>query len=406
MFKTVLHIAYKNAYLRKSRALLLILMIGLSMGVMVGIEGLYDGMSLNMIDKTKRSDSGEISLYAKKYRLERDIQYRIPEAASKVKVLQEMQGVNDVLYRLKVEGLTQTARKSRPSSLIGINLDEENKFGDFQAFLKEGELDLSKNGALIGGELAKKLKVKIGSKVIFTAQDSQNEIQSIAVRIRAIIRSSNIVLDESALYISREKTAEFLSISPNSATQIALRSDEINTEALKSKIEKKYPELSVYTFAELYPQLKQMQDMMDVFNGITFFIVMIVVFIGILGVMYVSILDRIREFGILLSIGYAYRYIRLQLMIEALLLGLAGYLLGLFVGLMILGYLTYQGMDLSLFADGLESFGMDSVLYATIKSSYFISTFFAIIIASLLSAILPLRKIKKLNPVEVIRSAG
>ena len=133
---------------------------------------------------------------------------------------------------------------------------------------------------------------------------------------------------------------------------------------------------------------------------------MIVVFIGILGVMYVSILDRIREFGILLSIGYAYRYIRYQIMIEALLLGLAGYFLGLFVGLLILSYLTYQGLDLTLFAEGMEAFGMSSVIYASIKSSYFISTLFAIIIASLLSVVLPLRKIKKLNPVEVIRSAG
>jgi ABC-type antimicrobial peptide transport system permease subunit len=149
-----------------------------------------------------------------------------------------------------------------------------------------------------------------------------------------------------------------------------------------------------------------MQQLMDVFNAITFAIVMIVVFIGILGVMYVSILDRIREFGILLSIGYAYRYIRLQILLEALLLGLAGYLTGVVVGLSLLFYLKYQGLDLSLFAEGMAYFGMDSILYATIKSSYFVSTFFAIIAASGLSVILPLRKIKKLNPIEVIRSAG
>ncbi|HHO65346.1 MAG TPA: FtsX-like permease family protein, partial [Epsilonproteobacteria bacterium] len=181
---------------------------------------------------------------------------------------------------------------------------------------------------------------------------------------------------------------------------------EKESTVLKKKLSKDFPKLEVFSFKELYPQLKQMQSMMDVFNGITFSIVMIVVFIGILGVMYVSILDRIREFGILLSVGYAYRYIRLQIITESLFLGLSGYVLGTILGLVILNYLKHYGLNLTMFAEGMESFGMDPVIYATSKSSYFISTFFAILFASLFSVWLPLRKIKKLNPVEVIRSIG
>lgn len=406
MFKMILKMAYQNILLRKSRAILLILMIGMSMGVMVGLEGLYDGMSLRMIDKTKRSDSGELSLYAKKYRLERDIAYHVADADEKCKTIENMDGVNAVVYRLKAEGLAQTATKSKPGSMIGIDLEEEERFGDFKAFLQKGTLDLEKNDALIGSGLAKKLKVKIGSKVIFTTQDSHRDIQSVALRIKGIIRTSNIVLDDTVLYVLRSKVTSFLSLPEGSATQIALRSSEEETPAIKKKLNSTYADLEVFTFKELYPQMKQMQSMMDIFNGITFTIVMIVVFIGILGVMYVSILDRIREFGILLSVGYAYRYIRIQIIAESLFLGVAGYVLGSVLGLLILNYLKHYGLDLTMFAEGMESFGMDPVIYATSKSAYFISTFFAILLASLFSVWLPLRKIKKLNPVEVIRSIG
>jgi len=406
MFKMILKMAYQNILLRKSRAILLILMIGMSMGVMVGLEGLYDGMSLRMIDQTKRSDSGELSLYAKKYRLERDIAYHVEHADEKCRTIENMDGVNAVVYRLKAEGLAQTATKSKPGSIIGIDLDDEEHFGDFKAFLQKGTLDLEKNDALIGSGLAKKLKVKIGSKVIFTTQDSHRDIQSIALRIKAIIRTSNIVLDDTVLYVSRRKVTSFLSLPEGSATQIAVRSSEKETVAIKKKLSSAYADLEVFSFKELYPQMKQMQSMMDIFNGITFAIVMIVVFIGILGVMYVSILDRIREFGILLSVGYAYRYIRLQIIAESLFLGLAGYVLGTVIGLVILNYLKQYGLDLTMFAEGMESFGMDPVIYATSKSAYFISTFFAILFASMFSVWLPLRKIKKLNPVEVIRSIG
>lgn len=404
MFRTILHMAYRNAFLRKSRAILLVLMIGMSMGVMVGLEGLYDGMSQRMIDKTMRSDSGDISLFAKQYRLENDIAYHMENADKKVALLKTLPGVRDALWRIEVNGLAQTARKSKLAKLLGIDLKSEEAFGKFSDFLQAGRLDFGKNGAFVGSEIAKKLKLHIGSKVIFTMQDSRHEIQSVALRVKAIIHTTNITLDERALFIPREKLNHLLALKANTATQIAVMRKKMPVAELQKEIEAHFLTLDVKPFVALYPQLKQMQELMTVFNQITFFIVMVVVFIGIMGVMYVSILDRIREFGILLGIGYAFRYIRVQIISEALFLGVAGYLLGTLLGLLFLSYLKYYGLDLSVFAEGMSMFGMDSVVYATIKSSYFTTTFAAILFAALLSTWLPLRKIKKLNPIEVIRN--
>ena len=150
--------------------------------------------------------------------------------------------------------------------------------------------------------------------------------------------------------------------------------------------------------------LKQMQDMMSIFNSITFFIVILVVFIGILGVMYVSVLDRIREFGIMRAVGMEYKYIRREVLLEALFVGVVGYVVGAVLGLLSLVYLHHYGLNLSQFSEGLAAFGLDTVLYADISSIYFINTFLAILSASLLSVLLPLRKIKHLNPIEVIKA--
>lgn len=406
MFKTVAHMAYQNAFLRKSRALLLVLMIGLSMAVMVGLEGLYDGMSQHMIEKTKRSDCGDISLFAPRYRTENSIVYHISNAGKKVALLQGMKGVKDAIWRIESEGLAQTARKSRPARVVGINLADEEKFGRYSDFLQKGSLKFGKDGAFVGNELADKLKLHLGSKVIFSMQDSSGQLQSVALRIKAIIHTTNIMLDDRAIYIPRQKLNTLLSLPPKSATQIAVLSGDTDAKTLQQQIKKAFPKLDAKRFAALYPQLKQTQQLLDVFNEISFAIVMTVVFIGILGVMYVSVLDRIREFGILLGIGYAYRYIRLQVFLEALFLALAGFILGLVLGLLFLAYLKYHGLDLSVFASGMSMFGLDSTIYAVIKPSYFVSTFFAIVTASLLSIFLPLRKIKRLNPIEVIRSIG
>lgn len=401
MYSLILKLAFNNAFLRLSRTLLVIIMIAVSMSMMLSIQGLYDGMTLNMIDKTKRSDSGEISIYAQGYRLSKELADSIKDASTIQKVLLTEPEVHAVAVRLKAEGLSSTARKSAFSTIIGVDLDEEEHFGRFSEFLKEGELTLGKRGVLLGNELAKTLKVKIGSKVIFSTQDSSGEINAMALKVKGIVQTNNISLDASAIYVDKMKLHNFLGVPKEIATQIAIRT---TSQGLLEMLVTRYKVLDVKSFLELYPMIRQMQDMMVIFNSITFFIVMLVVFIGIMGVMYVSILDRIREFGIMKSIGLSYRLIRLQILLEALFVGLVGYLLGALLGYGVLSYLVHVGLDLSAFAEGMESFGMSSVIYADIKLSYFTSTFIAITGASLLSVILPLRKIKTMNAIEVTKA--
>lgn len=401
MYRLILKMAWKNSFLRLSRTLLVITMIAVSMSMMLGIQGLYDGMVVNMIDKNKRSDSGDISIYAKDYRVEKDIKYRVKNADEIKEQIKMMEGVEAVVLRVKADGLLSTARKSSFASVIGIDLEEEEKFGEFSGFLKEGSLDLQKRGAAIGIELAKTLKVRIGSKVIFSTQDSAKEISSIALYVRAIVQTTNISLDSSAIFIDINQLHKFLGTAPKEATQIAVKS---KNEKLSDMLKVKYAELDVKSFLELQPIIKQMEDMMVIFNSITFFIVMSVVFIGIFGVMYVSILDRIREFGIMFGIGMSYKYIRMQIFFESIVVGLLGYLGGVIFGAVLLIYLKDYGLDLSSFSDALEMWGYEAVIHGTIKASYFTTTFVAIITASLLSVLIPLRKIKKLNPIEVIKA--
>ncbi|WP_373035168.1 ABC transporter permease [Sulfurimonas sp.] len=401
MFKLILKMAWKNSFLRVARTLLVVLMIAVSMSMMLGIQGLYDGMAFNMLDKNKRSESGDISIYAKDYRIDKELKHRLTSASQMKKEIEQMRGVDAVVVRLKADGLASTARKSSFASIVGMDLKGEDAFGRFSEFLKEGEINLDKRGALIGIELAKTLKVRVGSKLIFSTQDTSGEINSISVRVRAIVQTTNITLDTNAVFVDIKYLHEFLGTASGEATQIAVMGDD---EKLYKALKAKYPDLDVKSFLELQPMMKQMQDMMFIFNSITFFIVMSVVFIGIFGVMYVSILDRIREFGIVLSIGMYYKYIRLQIIMEALIVGLLGYVSGAVIGAALLLYIQNNGLDLSAFSDALEMWGYESTIYGTIKVSYFTSTFAAIITASLISVLIPLAKIKKLNPIEVIKA--
>ncbi len=399
------HLAWLSLWRRKSRSVMVIMMIALSLAGLLGIQGLYDGMITHMINTTIRSDSGEISLYAKGYRLDKGLDYRLNQLSQMEKDLSKVEGVTSYAVRTQQEGLIATAHKSLGASIKGISLDNERDFGQFDTFIIKGDYSFGKNDkkALIGATLAKKLHLDIGSRVIFTAQNVKGEINSISFRISGILKTGNPALDEYSVFVSMKKITAFLNLK-ESATQIALRiKDTQDLKSVQQELQMLFPAEEVLRWDQLYPLLIQMQEMMQIFNLASYIIVFIVAALGIFGVMLVSVLERMREFSIMLAIGTPYKTVRNQILLEASFLGLIGFITGAFLGWVMLLYMSIWGVDLRSFQEGMEAFGLNAILFADIQYYYFFQAFFAVFFATLLSIIWPLRILKKVKPIQVIQ---
>ena len=399
------HLAWLSIWRRKTRSLMVIMMIALCLSGLLGLQGLYDGMISHMINTTIRSDSGEISLYNKEYRLNKSLDYRLTPLSKYEEVFSQVEAIEAYSIRLEKEGLIATAHKSLGATLKGISLEKEQTFGGLDAFITKGDYSFAKGnkGALIGSALAKKLNLTIGSRVIFTAQDVSGEINAISFRISGILKTGNPALDENSVFISMEKISKFLNLQ-QSATQIALRVK--NTEDIKqvqNELKTLLSDTDVLRWDELYPLLIQMQELMNIFNLASYGIVFIIAALGIFGVMLVSVLERMREFSIMLAIGTPYKIVRNQIILEASFLGLIGYMAGAFLCWCLLFYMSSEGIDMRSFEAGLELYGYSAVMYANMHLYYFFQAFFAVFFATLLSVIWPLRMLKKIKPIQVIQ---
>ena len=384
---------------------MVIMMIALSLSGLLGLQGLYDGMISHMINTTIRSDSGEISLYNKEYRLNKSLDYRLTPLSKYEDAFSKIEAIDAYSIRLEKEGLIATAHKSLGATLKGISLENEQTFGGLDTFITNGDYSFG-NGdksALIGSALAKKLNLTIGSRVIFTAQDVEGEINAISFRISGILKTGNPALDENSVFVSMEKISRFLNLQ-QSATQIALRVKETeNIAKVQNELKRVLPDIDVLRWDELYPLLIQMQELMNIFNLASYAIVFIVAALGIFGVMLVSVLERMREFSIMLAIGTPYKIVRNQIIMEASFLGFIGYVVGAFLGWIFLLYMSTAGVDMRSFEAGLELYGYSAVMYANMHLYYFFQAFFAVFFATLLSVIWPLRKLKKIKPIKVIQ---
>jgi len=160
--------------------------------------------------------------------------------------------------------------------------------------------------------------------------------------------------------------------------------------------------IAIYTYKELYPSLHEGEAMMQTYNQISSAVIFIVASLGIFGVVLVSVLERVREFGIMMAIGTKFSDIVRLSIYESLLITMTGYIIGALVGAGIVWYLKVYGLDLSGLSDAFAIFGMDSNIHAILKLEYFTNAFFSVFLATLAATVIPIRTLKKRNPIQSI----
>ncbi|MDD2904762.1 MAG: FtsX-like permease family protein [Sulfurimonas sp.] len=400
-----LKMAVLHIFRRRGRAILISLMIALSLIGLLLMEGLYEGMMVQMTQNTVKTGSGTISIQHKSFRAQNNINYNIDNSQSITEILDSYSQIKSYALRINQQALVATAGYSQSITVMGIDLLKEKNHSQLQDFIIDGDYSFGKRerGVLIGYRLAKKLKLSIGKKVIVTMQDTNNEIVSIALKIEGILKTHNTLIDSSTLVMNQTIMAKLIGI--QGVTEVAILLKSQNDEYLfKQNLIStlKNDTLAIYTYKELSPSLHEGEVMMQTFNSISSAFIFIVATLGIFGVVLVSVLERIREFGIMMAIGTQFKDIARLIIYESLIITLSGYFIGAILGAALLWYLKIYGLDLSGFSDAFAIFGMDSSMHAIIKPEYFTQSLASVILATLAAVIIPIRTLKKRNPIQSI----
>jgi len=403
MYKLIIKSAFASLMKRKVRTFLVIFMIASSLWGLLLMQGIYDGMTQQMINNAIRSDSSQLSIFAKNFRSQKDISLYIKSSKQIEEFLINEPNVKSFISRIVTSGLVATAKYSKNTSIYGIDVKDETTHASLDGYIKQGEFNFGKKnrGAIIGFQLAKKLKVGIGKKIILSAQNIDNQVASISLKVTGIIKTNNMALDEGGIFINKERAKIFLGL--KSVNQISIMlNDYSKVDMLKAKLKTTFNDIEVFDWGELYPALLQTEQIMKSFSYISYIIVFFTATIGIFGVVLVSVLERLREFGVLRAIGTKFKIIVAMVFFESFFIGIVGLFLGSLIGGGTLYYFSLYGLDLSNFSDALDEFGMDAITYAVIKLEYFITAFIAVFSATFLSILVPLRVLKKSKPIEVI----
>lgn len=168
-------------------------------------------------------------------------------------------------------------------------------------------------------------------------------------------------------------------------------------------LSKKKNEIIVQTWKELAPIQAQQLEISRNYNYFIFIIVYLALAFGIINAFMMEIFERIKELGIMMSLGTKPFNIFLTIIYESIILGVLGSLIGTLLSFIFINGLLHGRLNISAFAGGMHFLGLDSILPLIITKDTVVKSFFGTIIAVICAAIYPAIRAASFKPVEALR---
>lgn len=402
----LIKISWRNIWRNRQRSVIMILAI--TAGLWGGL--LAASIAMGLIDQRFRTgieqEFSHVQIHNPEFLKDNSPKYSINNFQEIFNRLEDDAQVQAFSGRTLVNGMIATANQTKGINILGIDPDKEPATTNLDKNVIEGNFldETMRNPVLIGKRLAESMKAGVGSRVVLTFQDLDNELVSVACRVSGIFQTANTMFDESNIYLLQSDLNELLG-SENLINQIAIvledyRESDPFVEALKPI----YPDLTIRTWAEISPQLSLYYQM-----GMTMFIIILIIILmalafGLLNTMLMSVFERIRELGVLMSIGMSKKRVFLMIVIETVFLTLTGALVGMLTGFATIKLVSNKGINLApLGGDTLQDFGFDPVIYPQLEGSLIIYLTILVILTALLTGIYPALKAIRLQPAEAVR---
>jgi putative ABC transport system permease protein len=401
-------IAWRNVWRNKLRSIIMIAAIALGLFAGVFTMAFMQGAVDARIESATKTELAHLQVHAPDFLVNNDIALKIDNADEILGNILALDSVVAASKRLIAEPFIMAAHGTGGGKLIGVIPEQEKKVTDIWEKIIDGaylEHDSRMPPVVVGEKLAKRLRLKVGTRINVQMVDRNGDLSVKGFRVSGIYRTTNTSYDESTLFVRFEDLQAQLEMEENSAHEIAVLLENGNeAAAVKPSIQKQAGNYHVQTWKELSPEMSLLTDSMDQYLYIFILIILLALCFGIINTMLMAVLERVKEIGMLMAVGMNKRRIFSMIILESVLLTVSGGLLGMLIGAVVTKIFETRPINLAMFAEGLESYGFASQVYTSLRSETLITIGLLVIITGVFSAVWPARKALKLNPAEATRT--
>src|SRR3990172_3398054 len=355
----------------RRRSLITVTAVAIGLAGLVFLWGYIDGINRQMIANITSYLTGHVQVHQRGYHDDPtlDLAFEGPEGVAAR--IEAQPGIAAVAPRIEGEALASGPEKTR------------------------------------GVRVAEILRVAVGEEATLVTQAADGSIGAGRYRVRGIYDSGIDMIDSAYVFLPLP-AAQSLYALEGRVTTLAVRLDELGAvpgaaAALAGKLGAAF---EVLGWQKLLPRLADNVAFHELFTYMILFVVFVVVTLGIANTILMGVMERIREFGVMMALGTAPGQITRVVLYEAALLGLAGVVAGNGIGLGIVAWFGRRGLDLAQYAQAVQMMpGLTGIVYPSARADHLLLLSVLLLATTVAASLYPAWKAAGFTPVEGIRGA-
>ena len=396
--------AWRNAWRNPRRTLIVVTAVAIGIAGTLLTMAINFGMVFQMIETAIATELGHVQVHAAGFDANPELAVRLADGGrSGVDALADVDSVRAWTRRVRGEGLVSSPRSSAGVRVVGIEPEREARVSIIADSITQGRyLDGERRRVLMGEDLARRLEVGVGDKVVVSVQDLSGDLTGEALRVVGLFHTPSRAIDRSTLFMRIDESQRLLGLDDAVSEIVVLADSRATIPDVRDALASRLTGVEVRTWEELQPVLVYLVDVFDQSAVIVYAAVFVAMAFGIANVLLMTVYERRREIGILRAIGFGRGRLVASIVAEALFVTLVGLALG-FAGAIGAAWALADGIDLGGFADGLEAYGIGTRIVPVLRVSDFTSPIGVALVTALLASAWPAWRAVRMRPAEAVR---
>lgn len=406
----LLKLAWRDVWRNRRRSVLTIgavlfavLLISLANSVQFGT---YDAMEATVV----RTFVSDLQIHRAGYQEEPSLLASLEEDEQPWHELEQQNPwIQAATRRLTGYGLASSDSSSAGANIVGLEPEAESRLTTFASNPVSGRaLAAGDRGVVLVGEtLAKNLGVAVGDTLVLLTQGYQNVMGADLYAIQGLVRTGTPALDR-ALVVMPLADSQYLFSMEGRFTQYVIRTNNFRkaaeyAAALQASMpEDKYEALA---WRSMMPELEQMRALDDAGNYVFYFFLVLLIGFEIFNTTTMSMMERVREFGVMLSLGVKPRQISslvvMELVIKVLLALAAGFAIAYVAVLLLSQNPIPLSDDMRQMYDDF-GFTVEGIFFSA-RPAIFVFPLASVAVVASASMIYPVLRMRRFSPVQALR---
>jgi ABC-type lipoprotein release transport system permease subunit len=399
-------LAFRNMLRNKRRTFIAGTGIGIGLASLIFVDALIIGMERNMVQAATATFLGDGQVQREGFRNTLEAELTINRLDWVIDNLKQEPVVKQYSVRTMAYSTIASSANLTAIEMVGIDPSTEKQVSEIDEaiiegsyFEGEGERDI-----VIGAKLADILEVGVGERLVVTlAQAGTGDLSQELFRVSGIFKFNITEMDRGMAFVRLSKAQEMLGIGKNAhAIVLKLTDPEFGLDD-DFYLWKKYSRFGNESFAwtKILPQVKSAFELSRFSTYILGLILFGIVALGIINTLFMSLYERMFEFGVLRAVGTHPFGIAQMIVYEAGSLAVLSIVLGSILGFLVTYITALVGIDYR----GIEYVGVTfrRLLYPVLTMRQFIEYPLWVFVFTTLVGFYPARYAAKMLPSTAMR---